>query len=431
MSEPIRAVRGMNDILPDEAERWEILEEKLREWLRSYGYRNVRTPILEPTALFRRAIGEVTDIVEKEMYSFTDELNGEALSLRPEATASVARAASEHSLLYAGPQRLYYIGPMYRHERPQKGRYRQFHQVGAEALGFPGPDIDAEMLLMCARLWDDLGLAGMRLELNCLGSAAERLVYRKALVAYLQKHEGDLDEDSRRRMHSNPLRVLDSKNPAMRELIERAPRLLDSLGEESLGHFEGVQAALKDAGRSFEINARLVRGLDYYNLTVFEWVTDRLGAQGTVCAGGRYDGLFEQIGGKPTPACGWAMGIERLVFLIGDAGERTVPDVYLVNQGEQAARVAIRIAEALRDAGLSVVQHCGGGSFKSQMKRADASGAPVAVILGDDEVRAGEAGVKALREKREQERIPFQRLPEAISDLLLAGEGNRPSRDAS
>jgi histidyl-tRNA synthetase len=431
MSEPIRAVRGMNDILPDEAERWEILEEKLRDWLRSYGYRNVRTPILESTALFRRAIGEATDIVEKEMYSFTDELNGEALSLRPEATASVARAASEHSLLYAGPQRLYYIGPMYRHERPQKGRYRQFHQVGAEALGFPGPDIDAEMLLMCARLWDDLGLVGVRLQLNCLGSAAERLVYRKALFEYLQKHARELDEDSRRRMHSNPLRVLDSKKPGMRELVERAPRLLDSLGGESLRHFEGVQAALKDAGRSFEINTRLVRGLDYYNLTVFEWVTDQLGAQGTVCAGGRYDGLFEQIGGKPTPACGWAMGIERLVFLLGDTGERSVPDVYLVNQGEQAARVAIRIAEALRDAGLSVVQHCGGGSFKSQMKRADASGAPVAVILGDDEVRAGEAGVKALREKREQERVPFQRLSEAISDLLLAGADDGQSRNAS
>lgn len=431
MSEPIRAVRGMNDILPDEAERWEILEEKLRDWLRSYGYRNVRTPILEPTALFRRAIGEGTDIVEKEMYSFTDGLNGEALTLRPEATASVARAATEHSLLYSGPQRLYYIGPMYRHERPQKGRYRQFHQIGAEALGFPGPDIDAEMLLMCARLWDDLGLGGVRLQLNCLGSVAERLDYRRTLLAYLQKHEGDLDEDSRRRMSSNPLRILDSKNPAMQALVERAPRLLDFLGGESARHFDGVQAALKDAGRSFEINPRLVRGLDYYNLTVFEWVTDRLGAQGTICAGGRYDGLFEQIGGKPTPACGWAMGIERLASLLADAGERAVPDVYLVNQGEQAARIAIRIAEALRDAGLSVVQHCGGGSFKSQMKKADASGAPVAVILGDDEVRAGEAGVKALREEREQERVPFQRLPEAISDLLLAGAGDRRSRNIS
>ena len=400
MAEPIRALRGMNDILPDEAERWEALEELLRDWLRSYGYRNVRSPVLEHTALFRRAIGEATDIVEKEMYSFTDELNGEELTLRSEATASVARAAAEHSLTYGGPQRLYYIGPMYRHERPQKGRYRQFHQVGAEALGFPGPDIDAELLLMCARLWDDLSLSDVRLQLNCLGSAAERAAYRKSLVAYLQFREGDLDEDSRRRLHTNPLRVLDSKNPAMQAVIAGAPRLLDALGEESLKHFEGVQAILKDAGRLYEINPRLVRGLDYYNLTVFEWVSDRLGAQGTVCAGGRYDGLSEQIGGKPAPACGWAMGIERLLALLADSGERACPDVYLVNQGEQAPRSAFRVAEALRDAGFSVVQDCGGGSFKAQMKKADASGAPLAVIVGDDEARAGEASVKTLREER-------------------------------
>src|SRR6266850_600122 len=328
MSEPIRAVRGMNDILPEEAERWEALEELLRDWLRSYGYRNMRTPVLEHTALFRRAIGEATDIVEKEMYSFVDELNQESLTLRPEATASVARAAAEHSLLYGGAQRLYYIGPMYRHERPQKGRYRQFHQVGAEALGFPGPDIDGELLLMCARLWYDLNLSRLRLQLNCLGSAAERAAYRKSLVVYLQSVEEDLDEDSRRRLHTNPLRVLDSKNPAMQALIAGAPRLLDALGEESLKHFEGVQAILKDAGREYEINPRLVRGLDYYNLTVFEWVTDRLGAQGTVCAGGRYDGLFEQIGGKPTPACGWAAGIERLIALWQEAGRVPAPDVY-------------------------------------------------------------------------------------------------------
>jgi len=419
MSEPIRAVRGMNDILPDEAERWETLEELLRGWLRSYGYRNVRTPILEPTALFRRAIGEATDIVEKEMYSFTDGLNGEELTLRPEATASVARAAAEHSLTYGGPQRLYYIGPMYRHERPQKARYRQFHQVGAEALGFPGPDIDAELLLMCARLWDDLSVTGVRLQLNCLGSAAERAAYRKSLVKYLEAHEGDLDEDSRRRLRTNPLRVLDSKNPAMQPLISGAPRLLDALGEESLKHFEGVQTILKEAGRPYEINPRLVRGLDYYNLTVFEWVTDRLGAQGAVCAGGRYDGLLEQIGGKPAPACGWAMGFERLLALLADSGERVCPDVYLVNQGEEAPRSAFRVAEALRDAGFSVVQDCGGGSFKSQMKKADASGAPVAVIIGDDEARTGEASIKALREERGQFRVPQEGLPEAISDLLF------------
>jgi histidyl-tRNA synthetase len=419
MSEPIRAVRGMNDILPDEGERWEALEEVLRDWLRSYGYRNVRTPILESTALFRRAIGEATDIVEKEMYTFTDELNGESLTLRPEATASVARASAEHNLLYGGGQRLYYIGPMYRHERPQKGRYRQFHQVGAEALGFPGPDVDGELLLMCARLWDDLELKGVRLQLNCLGSAAERAAYRESLVSHLESREKDLDEDSKRRLRTNPLRILDSKNPAMQSLIESAPRLLDSLGEESLKHFEGVQAILKDAGRAYEITPRLVRGLDYYNLTVFEWVSDGLGAQATVCAGGRYDGLLQKIGGKPAPACGFAMGIERLLALAADAGARSAPEVYLVNQGERAERFAFRAAEALRQAGFGVVQHCGGGSFKSQMKKADASGAQVAVIVGDDEAQAGEASIKALREERAQFRVALERLPEAVASLLF------------
>ena len=419
MSEPIRAVRGMNDILPDEAERWEALEELLRDWLRSYGYRNVRTPVLEHTALFRRAIGETTDIVEKEMYTFTDELNQESLTLRPEATASVARAAAEHSLLYGGGQRLYYIGPMYRHERPQKGRYRQFHQVGAEALGFPGPDIDAELLLMCARLWDDLNLAGVRLQINCLGSAAERAAYRKSLVSYLGSREADLDEDSKRRLRTNPLRVLDSKNPQMQALITAAPRLLDALGDDSLGHFEGVQAILKDAGRPYEVNPRLVRGLDYYNLTVFEWVGDGLGAQGTLCAGGRYDGLLEQIGGKAAPACGFAMGIERLLTLLADPGERVSPDVYLVSQGELAERFAFRVAEALRDAGFGVVQHCGSASFKSQMKKADGSGAAVAVIVGDEEAQAGEAGVKALREERAQFRVKLETLPDAVADILF------------
>ncbi|HUL93975.1 MAG TPA: histidine--tRNA ligase [Burkholderiales bacterium] len=423
MSEPIRALRGMNDILPDEAERWEALEEILRDWLRSYGYRNVRTPVLEHTALFRRAIGEATDIVEKEMYTFADELNRESLTLRPEATASVVRAAAEHSLLYGGAQRLYYMGPMYRHERPQKGRYRQFHQVGAEALGFPGPDIDGELLLMCARLWDDLNLAGVRLQINCLGSAAERAAYRKSLVSYLESREKDLDDDSRRRLRANPLRVLDSKNPEMQALIAGAPRLLDALGEGSLKHFEGVQTILKDAGRPYEVNPRLVRGLDYYNLTVFEWVSADLGAQATVCAGGRYDGLLEQIGGKAAPACGFAMGIERLLALLGDSGERASPDVYLVNQGERAERFAFRVAETLRAAGFSVVQHCGSGTFKSQMKKADASGAAVAVIVGDEEAQAGEASVKALREEREQFRATLEGLPNAVADLLF-GEGD-------
>jgi histidyl-tRNA synthetase len=428
MSEPIRAVRGMNDILPDEAERWEALEEILRDWLRGYGYRNVRTPILEPTALFRRAIGEATDIVEKEMYTFTDELNKESLTLRPEATASVARAAAEHSLLYGGGQRLYYIGPMYRHERPQKGRYRQFHQVGAEALGFAGPDIDAELLLMCARLWDDLDLKGVRLQLNCLGSASERAAYRKSLVTYLQAREKDLDEDSKRRLRSNPLRVLDSKNPQTQSLIAGAPRLLDALGEDSLRHFEGVQAILKDAGRAYEINPRLVRGLDYYNLTVFEWVSGDLGAQGTVCAGGRYDGLLEQVGGKPAPACGFAMGIERLLALLADSGERASPDVYLVNQGVRAERFAFRVAEALREAGFSVLQHCGSASFKSQMKKADGSGAAVAVIVGDEEADAGEASIKALREERDQFRVALDTLPGAIADLFFGQSDDKGNR---
>jgi len=419
----IQAVRGMNDILPDEAERWESLEETLASWLRGYGYRNIRTPVLEHTGLFRRAIGEATDIVEKEMYSFVDELNGENLTLRPEATASTVRAAIQHSLLYNGPQRFYYFGPMFRHERPQKGRYRQFHQVGAEALGYPGPDIDAEMLLMCARLWRELGLEGVRLELNSLGSAEERAAFRGSLVDYLKLHEEALDEDSRRRMHSNPLRVLDSKNPALASVIAGAPRLLDHLGAASLEHFEGVQRILKDSGIEYSINPRLVRGLDYYNLTVFEWVTDRLGAQGTVCAGGRYDGLFEQIGGKPAPACGWAMGVERILALLdpGALGAHA-PDIYLVNQGEAASRLAFRVAESLRDHGFSVVQHCGGGSFKSQMKKADTSGAAVAVILGDEEAHAGEASVKALRESAEQVRVKLDDLAGAIADIFYSEE---------
>ncbi len=420
MSKNIQAIRGMNDILPEEAKFWTFLDSAVAGLFAGYGYGNMRLPVVEATPLFSRSIGEATDIVEKEMYSFVDELNGEHLTLRPEATASVVRASIEHSLLYGGPQRLYYFGPMYRHERPQKGRYRQFHQVGAEALGFPGPDIDAEMLLMCARLWEDLGVSEVRLQLNCLGSAQERAGYRASLVKYLEAHRDRLDEDSRRRLHANPLRALDSKNQAMQELIEGAPRLIDTLGEDSLKHFEGVQAVLREAGRPYEINPRLVRGLDYYNLTVFEWVTDRLGAQGTVCAGGRYDGLFGQMGGKPTPACGWAMGIERLLALVADAGERQSVDVYLVNQGEQASRFAFRVGEKLRDAGFSVMRHCGAEGFKSQMKRADASGAPIAVIVGDDEAQAGEASIKTLREEREQIRVALERLPDALADLLFS-----------
>jgi histidyl-tRNA synthetase len=425
MTQTIQAVRGMNDILPDEAALWERFEDTVRSWARSYGYRNIRTPLVEHTALFRRAIGEATDIVEKEMYSFVDELNGEQLTLRPEATASTVRAAIEHSLLHAGPQRLWYIGPMYRHERPQKGRYRQFHQVGVEALGFPGPDVDAELILMCARLWGDLGLTGIGLQLNSLGSLDERLAHREALVGYLRRVEADLDADSRRRLATNPLRVLDSKNPTLQPLITAAPKLLDYLGAASLKHFDGVQRVLKDAGIDYAIDHRLVRGLDYYNLTVFEWITDRLGAQGTVCGGGRYDGLFAQIGGKPATAAGFAMGIERLIALLRDEsapapGES--PDVYLVHQGEAADRYAFTVAERLRDHGFTVTHHCGGGSFKSQMKRADGSGAPVAVIIGDDEANAREASVKPLREDRDQKRVPLDELPAVLTDTLYMDE---------
>ncbi len=425
MTQTIQAVRGMNDILPDEAALWERFEEVVRSWAHAYGYRNIRTPLLEHTALFRRAIGEATDIVEKEMYSFVDELNGESLTLRPEATASTVRAAIEHSLLHAGAQRLWYMGPMFRHERPQKGRYRQFHQVGAEAIGYTGPDVDAELILMCARLWDDLGLEDVRLQINSLGALDERRAHRDALVAHLQRHEADLDADSRRRLVTNPLRVLDSKNPAMRPIIADAPKLLDHLGEASLKHFDGLQAILKDAGLPFAIDHHLVRGLDYYNLTVFEWMTDRLGAQGTVCGGGRYDGLFAQVGGKPSPAIGFAMGVERLIALLQEAGgpvPAVAQDVYLVHQGEAADRFAFTVAERLRDHGFSVAHHCGGGSFKAQMRRADASGAQVAVIVGDDEAAAREASVKPLRVERAQIRLGLDALPDSLSQLLYADE---------
>ena len=421
MSEKLQAVRGMNDILPDEAARWEHLEDVLRDWLKSYGYRNVRTPLVEHTRLFHRAIGGATDIVEKEMYSFEDSLNGEHLSLRPESTAPTVRMAIEHNLLHSGGQRLYYFGPMFRHERPQKGRYRQFHQVGVEALGFSGPDVDAELLLMCNRLWNQLGLTGLRLELNSLGSPMERAAHRTALVDYFISRKSQLDEDSTRRLGLNPLRILDSKNPAMQSLIEDAPRLTDYLGADSLSHFNEVQAILGDAGIGYRVNPRLVRGLDYYNLTVFEWVTDKLGAQGTVCGGGRYDGLFEQLGGKPTPACGWAMGTERLLALLeaeGNAPPSDLPAVYLVSQGELARRYAFKVSEALRACGISVIQHCGGGSFKSQMKKADGSGARMAVIIGDDEASHDEVTLKDLRVGGEQLRLRLEVTGQAVMNKL-------------
>jgi histidyl-tRNA synthetase len=423
MSQTVQAVRGMNDVLPEEAEFWELFEDTIRSWLKGYGYRPIRMPIVEPTPLFKRAIGEVTDIVEKEMYSFIDGLNGEALTLRPEGTAGCVRAVIEHNLAARQTQRLYYLGQMFRHERPQKGRYRQFHQVGVESFGMPGPDIDAEMILMGARLWADLGLDGIELQLNSLGQSDERAQHRAALIAYFEQNAELLDEDAKRRLHTNPLRILDTKNPAMQHLCATAPKLIDYLGADSLAHFEGVQRVLRDAGVPYTINPRLVRGLDYYNLTVFEWVTDKLGAQGTVCAGGRYDGLVEQLGGKTTPACGFAMGVERLIALIKESGGEPAapaPDVYLVHQGDAASRMAFRVAEGLRDQGINVLQHCGGGSFKSQMKKADGSGATFAVIIGDDEAMTGEAQLKPLREEGSaQLKLKIDDLAEAIIGQLI------------
>ena len=408
MVRTIQAIRGMNDILPDQAHHWEFFEQTVREWMAAFGYRSIRMPIVEQTDLFVRSIGAVTDIVEKEMYTFLDHLNGESLTLRPEGTASCVRAALEHNLLYSGPQRLYYSGPMFRHERPQKGRYRQFHQVGVEALGYTGPDIDAEHIVMCAALWGKLGITDVRLEIGTLGSVESRNLHRGRLINYLEQHLGELDEDAHRRLHSNPLRILDSKNPEMQQIIDGAPRLLDDLDEDSLKHFEGLQRSLRDQQIDFEINPRLVRGLDYYNRTVFEWVTDRLGAQGTVCAGGRYDGLVEQIGGKSAPACGFAMGVERLLALMQECGKEIPhvgPDIYVVHQGENATRFAWETVRYLRDEGLKAILHCGDGGFKSQMKKADASGARFAVIIGDDEANSTEITIKPLREAVEQVRV--------------------------
>lgn len=423
MSQTLQAVRGMNDILPDEAEFWELFEETIRSWLKAYGYRPIRLPIVEPTPLFKRAIGEVTDIVEKEMYSFIDSLNGEPLTLRPEGTAGCVRAVIQHNLAARQSQKLYYIGQMFRHERPQKGRYRQFHQVGVEALGFSGPDVDAEMILMGARLWGDLGLEGIELQINSLGQPEERALHRAALIAYFEANLDVLDEEAKRRLHTNPLRILDTKNPTMQDLCSAAPKLIDYLGTESMEHFDGVQQILRDAGVPYTINPRLVRGLDYYNLTVFEWVTDRLGAQGTVCAGGRYDGLVTQLGGKPTLACGFAMGIERLIALIKESGGEPMspaPDVYLVHQGDAASRMAFRVAEGLRDQGVNVLLHCGGGSFKSQMKKADGSGASFAVIIGDDEAMQGEAQLKSLRQVGSaQQKLKVDDLADAIVGQLI------------
>ena len=435
MSKNIQAVKGMNDILPASVDRkdklpssqlWSWFETTLRGVLQRYGYQYMLTPIVEPTALFVRGLGEVTDIVEKEMYSFTDSMNGDKLTLRPEATAGIVRAMVEHNALYNGPLRLWTMGPMFRHERPQKGRYRQFNQLDVEALGFAGPDVDAEIILMVRRLWQELGLVvgeHVRLELNSLGQPEERAAHRAALITHFEAHADKLDEDGKRRLHTNPLRILDTKNPAMQAVVEAAPHLMDFLGEESLAHFNAVRAILDAAGLEYRINTRLVRGMDYYNLTVFEWVTEQLGSQGTVCGGGRYDGLFEQLGGKPTPAVGFGLGIERLLLLIDELGlpvPSSAPDVYAVLPDAAVLPQAVPVLEALRAEGVAVQMHAGGGSFKAQFKKADASGARFALVFGPDELARGEVAVKPLRGGGEQVTRPLNTVAAWAADLRTA-----------
>ena len=403
--EKLTGVKGMNDVLPPDTGTVEWFESKVRFLMARYAYKNIRTPIVERTPVFVRGLGEVTDIVEKEMYSFEDRLNGDSLTLRPEATAGVVRAVVEHSMLYDGGKRLYYIGPMFRHERPQRGRYRQFDQIGAEALGFSGPEVDAELILLAVALWKDLGLTDVRLELNSLGQPQERLSHRQALVAYLERHQDLLDEDAKRRLYTNPLRILDTKNPAMQSLVATAPRPIDYLGELSLAHFNSLKLILDANGVEYTVNPRLVRGMDYYNLTVFEFTTDRLGSQGTVCAGGRYDYLVEQLGGKPAPAVGWALGVDRILELIREQGLATVDqnlDVYAIVQDATVLPVVLKALQILREAGVSIQMHAsstdGMGSMKSQFKRADSSGARYALVFGVDEVTENRVTVKSLRD---------------------------------
>ncbi|MEZ5479770.1 MAG: histidine--tRNA ligase [Thiolinea sp.] len=423
MAKNIQSIRGMHDILPERSAIWQQLEQTVATLLAEYGYQEIRMPLLEPTELFKRGVGEVTDIVEKEMYTF-DDRNGESLSLRPEGTASCARACIQHGLLHNQQQRLWYAGPMFRYERPQKGRYRQFHQFGVETFGIPGPDIDAELIALTARLWQRLGLRHIRLELNSLGTPESRLAYRQLLIDYFSAHADQLDEDAQRRLHSNPLRILDTKNPAMRELVAAAPNLHDHLDQTSREHFRQLCAMLDAMGIAYDINPRLVRGLDYYTRTVFEWITDELGAQGTVCAGGRYDGLVEQLGGKPTEGCGFAMGTERLLELMQAQGLEQAgasPDVYLILAGERAVLRGLALAEELRTAlpGLKLLSNAGGGSFKSQMKRADKSGARWALILGDNELEQGQIGLKALREAdSEQRTLALEGLAQQLAAVL-------------
>ena len=419
MAQKIQSIKGFYDILPEATPLWFKLEDTARFILAQYGYNNIRMPLVETTDLFVRSVGEHTDIVEKEMYAWEDALNGDKLTLRPEGTAGCVRAVIEHSLTYNGPQRLWYSGAMFRHENVQKGRQRQFHQIGAEAFGFVGPDVDAEQIVMLSRLWEALGIQDVELQINSIGDSDERTEYRKKLIDYFERHADLLDEDAKRRLYTNPLRILDSKNPRMQSMIEAAPKLMDVLGEETRAHFDALKGKLDSARVTYKINNRLVRGLDYYNRTVFEWVTTRLGAQGTIAAGGRYDTLVERLGGETTPACGFGIGLERVFLLMQEynISATNALDIYLVNVGEQAEAAAFSIAETLRNNGLSVVLHSGGGSFKSQMKKADRSGAHFAAILGDDEVSKGEIALKPMLGAGEQLRCKVNEVVGKIGEL--------------
>jgi len=422
MGKKIQSIRGMHDILPEQSPLWQFFESTIKSLLSSYAYSEIRMPIVESTDLFSRSIGEVTDIVEKEMYTFADR-NGDSLTLRPEGTASCVRACIQHGLLHNQQQRLWYMGPMFRHERPQKGRYRQFHQIGVETFGIGSADIDAELILISARMWQQLGLQNIRLELNTLGSSEARTAYRQVLVNYLNQHKNLLDEDSLRRLQTNPLRVLDSKNPEMQAMIEAAPRLMDYLDDDSRQHFAQLKGILDAAGIQYRINPRLVRGLDYYCKTVFEWVTDDLGAQGTVCAGGRYDGLVEQLGGRATPAAGFALGIERLLSLLEDAGKTVQAscDVFVILQGEQAQLKGLALVEKIRNdlPELKIQSNCGGGSFKSQMKKADKSAASLALIIGEDEIASDSVTIKYLREDKPQQTLSQQNLLNELQTISI------------
>ncbi|MEW8314433.1 MAG: histidine--tRNA ligase [Candidatus Thiodiazotropha endolucinida] len=426
MAKQIQAIRGMKDILPQQSPLWQFLEDRVRSVLSRYGYAEIRMPIVEMTELFKRSIGEVTDIVEKEMYTFADR-NGDSLTLRPEGTAGCVRAGLENGLIFNQTQRLWYQGPMFRHERPQKGRYRQFHQIGVEAFGLAGPDIDLELILITARIWRELGLRDLELQLNTLGTSEERANYRDQLIVYLRERFDELDEDSQRRLESNPLRILDSKNSRMASVIEDAPSLMEYLGDQSMAHFDRLRQGLDDAGVGYRLNPRLVRGLDYYSRTVFEWVTQSLGAQGTVCAGGRFDGLVGQLGGRATPAVGFAMGLERLIAMLEtlDLKEQLpVPDVYLVMMGDRASREGVLLAERLRSAlpTLRLISHCGGGTFKNQLKKADRSQARYALVLGEDEVARREIGLKPMRSEGKQEQIALSQLETRLAELINRGQ---------